>query len=585
MPTAPLLDPAFLPLSRRGSYLAVSHVGPDHVNGQEGPPGVYLRTLHGFSLHGTPRCALRFTPVLGGRDVPEKKTSLTLTPAVFSQRVDSRRHVDFTFAARETLRVRGSGGLSLRLDAAAGSYNYAREAGPGLWELNLVTHKLQLMLRLRRGVATMDSPWGEYGASHLVFHVEPDASGAWEIELHEFVAGWKPVDDPRDFDACARAVDAEFTAWRDALPAVPPALARTRQLAAYVMWSCLVAPCGHLRRETMYMSNNRMPAVWAWDHCFNAIALAGSHPALAWDQWAVIFDFQTPAGSLPDVASDSDFITNFVKPPVHGWALREMRRHLRLSPAQKRHALAVLGRWTRWWLDYRDDDFDGLPQYNHGNDSGWDNATVFAHGTPVEGPDLATFLILQMDECAILADELGRPAAARRWRRDADDLTARLLAHSWRGDRFVAPRSGDHAIAPASDSLIPFMPLLLGARLPAAIRQTLVAGLRRPGRLLTAHGLATESPKSPLYQPDGYWRGPVWAPSTQLLVSALRGVGETTLAAEIARRFCRTCAKSGLAENFDALTGRGLREPAHTWTASGFLTLAATSAARATSGR
>jgi glycogen debranching enzyme len=288
----------------------------------------------------------------------------------------------------------------------------------------------------------------------------------------------------------------------------------------------------------------------------------------------VIFDFQTPAGSIPDIASDADFITNFVKPPVHGWALRELRRHVRLTPAQKRHALAVLEKWTRWWLDYRDDDHDGLPQYNHGNDSGWDNATVFAHGTPIEGPDLAAFLVIQMDECARLASELKRPAAARRWHREADALTARLLTHSWRGDRFVAPRSGDHALAPESQSLIPFMPLLLGKRLPVAIREKLVADLRRPGHLLTPYGLATESPKSPLYNPDGYWRGPIWAPSTLLIACALRDCGETAFAADIARRFARACAKGGLAENFDALTGRGLREPAHTWTASGFLVLA-----------
>ncbi|MBC8010248.1 MAG: hypothetical protein H7067_09135, partial [Burkholderiales bacterium] len=146
--------------------------------------------------------------------------------------------------------------------------------------------------------------------------------------------------------------------------------------------------------------------------------------------------------------------------------------------------------------------------------------------------------------------------------------------HSWRGDRFVAPRSGDHATAPESDSLIPFMPLLLGERLPAEIRQKLIAGLRRPGRLITPYGLATESPRSPLYQSDGYWRGPVWAPSTVLMACALRDCGESALAADIARRFARTCTQSGLAENFDALTGRGLCEPAHTWTASGFLVLA-----------
>lgn len=50
--------------------------------------------------------------------------------------------------------------------------------------------------------------------------------------------------------------------------------------------------------------------------------------------------------------------------------------------------------------------------------------------------------------------------------------------------------------------------------------------------------------------------------------------GEQTLAREIARRFCRLCATSGFAENFDARTGQPLCDRAYTWTASVFLLLA-----------
>ena len=87
--------------------------------------------------------------------------------------------------------------------------------------------------------------------------------------------------------------------------------------------------------------------------------------------------------------------------------------------------------------------------------------------------------------------------------------------------------------------------------------------------------LATESPASPLYKNDGYWRGPIWAPSTLLLYDGLRACGRADLARRVAERFCRMCAKSGFAENYDALTGEGLRDRAYTWTASVFLVLAA----------
>jgi hypothetical protein len=41
------------------------------------------------------------------------------------------------------------------------------------------------------------------------------------------------------------------------------------------------------------------------------------------------------------------------------------------------------------------------------------------------------------------------------------------------------------------------------------------------------------------------------------------------------------CERSGFAENFDALTGNGLRDRAYTWTAAAYLVLAADEAARA----
>jgi len=47
---------------------------------------------------------------------------------------------------------------------------------------------------------------------------------------------------------------------------------------------------------------------------------------------------------------------------------------------------------------------------------------------------------------------------------------------------------------------------MLGERLPPGVRGALVARIRR---FLTEWGLATEQVDSPLYESDGYWRGPI----------------------------------------------------------------------------
>jgi glycogen debranching enzyme len=175
-----------------------------------------------------------------------------------------------------------------------------------------------------------------------------------------------------------------------------------------------------------------------------------------------------------------------------------------------------------------------------------------------------------MDTLAKIASRLGKKQQAIAWTKRADDLLARLLTHSWRGDQFVSTRSASHKVYPTADCLLNYLPLILGQRLPKAMRSILVTGLKR---FVTPHGLATEHPRSPHYLPDGYWRGPIWAPAVMLIVDGLRASRENKLADTIAARFCRTCQRSGFAENFNALTGEGLRDRAYTWTASGFLIL------------
>ena len=99
---------------------------------------------------------------------------------------------------------------------------------------------------------------------------------------------------------------------------------------------------------------------------------------------------------------------------------------------------------------------------------------------------------------------------------------------------------------------------------------------------LTAFGPATELPSSPHYDADGYWRGPIWAPSTVIVEAGLRAAGHHDLADDVSERFRRLCERSGFAENFDALTGAGLRDRAYTWTASAYLLLAGQESERST---
>lgn len=236
--------------------------------------------------------------------------------------------------------------------------------------------------------------------------------------------------------------------------------------------------------------------------------------------------------------------------------------------------------WTDFWVDHRRAPGSELAHYQHGNDCGWDNATTFDRRRLVQSADLAAFLVLQMRELASLAPLVGKPDAAQRWTERADRMLAAMIAQLWDGERFAARAVDDGTLRPTA-SLLDLMPIVLGDILPAPIHTALAGRIREH---LTEHGLATELTGSPHYRADGYWRGPIWAPSTALIENGLRRAGHADLADEVSRRFRALCENSGFAENFDALTGAGQRDRAYTWTASCYLLLAEESERRRVSG-
>jgi len=549
-------DLSEVPFSTFGSYVSVSILTGKHA--LDGVEGLWVRGHHNGS-----HPIFRITTTRNGEPAEAK---MEATPTLVRMACEGGA-VELCFDGPGALRMRGSG-LGVSLEAGRGSVTYATTEA--LMTVNMRAATRRYQIECLAGSLSLHRFRRPNGRRASRIEVAPADSGEWEIAVDEFASTWVPRERP-SFDACAAAVAERFEAFLAAMPPAPEELAEARELAAYVDWSATVEPGGLLRRPAMLMSKNWMCNVWSWDHCFNAMALAAGRTDLAWDQMLLMVDHQDSFGCLPDSVNDVEKHYNFSKPPVHGWTVGEL---LSRAPAPPREVLEAMygsiGRQVEWWLTHRRYEGDELPYYLHGNDSGWDNSTMFDQGVPLIAPDLASFLVISCDELTSLAERLDRGRDACRWREQADRLMKALLDTLWREDRFIALAT--HAKTPVvCESLIPCMPILLGPRLPKSIIDLLVASLRR---FLTEWGLATEHPTSEAYSDNGYWRGPIWAPSTYIAVCGLERCGEHELAREIARRFCRLCATSGFAENFDAVTGSGLCDRAYTWTASVFLLLA-----------
>ncbi|GLY75350.1 amylo-alpha-1,6-glucosidase [Actinoallomurus iriomotensis] len=559
--------PAFsvqeIPFSYHGSWFGVSPVVAPHT---------YADDLHLVSHQTGMHPVLRFVPTVGGARV---EATVEATPSRLSW-VHGRGRVDLAYGRADAIRLRGRG-LGLRVSSAepeltpfSGTYLY-RDPVDGAHVFTSYETGRRYRVTVLTGRPPEAAGVQALGRAERGLHLADDG-GPWEILVEEADGEREPYAPSATFDEVVASVEAEFAVFVDAVAPWRSADTPAAELAAYVLWSATVRPAGFLKRPAVLMSKHWMDKVWSWDHCFNALALANGVPELALDQFRLVFDHQNGAGCLPDSVTHSEVLYNFVKPPIHGWAFRRLRE--RLPHDVDRAVVSLVYRqleaWTNFWLTARVAPGDTLPHYHHGNDSGWDNATTFDPDHVIQTSDLAAFLVLQMRELADLARELGLEADAVAWRRAADRMCDAMLRQLWAGDRFVARAVGSRHTW-MSSSLLDLMAIVLGDALATGPRTALAERIRAH---LTPHGLASELSSSGHYRPDGYWRGPIWAPSTVLIEDGLRRGGFTDLAADVSSRFRALCERSGFAENFDALTGEGLRDRAYTWTASGYLILA-----------
>ena len=551
-----------LPFSCRGSWMVISELSKNW-NGCGNEAGLYLRTVHSSAI----------TPLVA-RILPEwKEYTAEIRRAALLLTTDGGT-IEICFDEPGTLLIRGTAGMRLTLDFLSGTgpydyiYRFSRN-GRAYEMANCFKNNCRYQMSAEQGETELDQEWRESTSVHSRLIVS--GKDGFMLVLREIATEWDGTWKPYCFEESRDRTAADLLSFREKLPSCPVAYAETAEKAGYLLWATIVRKAGFLPRDAMLMSKNWMKSVWSWDHCFNAIALSYNAPELAWDQFMIMFDCQDPTGLLPDSINDVHVVWNYCKPPIHGWALRRMMKHMKLAPEQLAQAYRHLSAWTDWWMSFRDYDGDGLYEYNHGNDSGWDNSTAFSVLPPVATPELQAFLVIQMDVLADLAERLGTAKDAAGWKDRSDALLQRLLDNMFKDGLPVVLRSGSHEAVP-NESLLPYISIVLGEKLPVSVRNRM-AEVLRGGKFRSANGFATESLQSPDYRSDGYWRGPIWAPSTMLLTDGLARCGETELVRDIAGRFADLVTASGFAENFDAVTGEGLRDRAYTWTASAFLVM------------
>jgi putative isomerase len=438
----------------------------------------------------------------------------------------------------------------------------------GMYEYHIYPKELKLMIINLNGEMTASAPWNIIGNDFIDMVLK---NGHFVIESYRTVYNKK---DYLPFCQGKEQVEVLYKEWFDSMKKgyqqaeYLPSLER----ASYITWSSVVHPDGVLKDYAMYMSKLWMYNIWSWDNCFNALNLGENYPELAYAQLKIFMDSQDVSGAYPDFVNDKFISYNCVKPPIFAYVYEQLMERNDYFKDEQR--LRAVFESTKKVMNYFDDyrTFQGrLPHYKHGNDSGWDNASLFHVGMPVEAPDLSSFLIRSYDILSSFAEILGEKEEAAQFKNKADSLLALLLERLYDDDGFYGRVGKDGEKISIRTSLILRLPVIIGYRLDKEIMDTLVSDL--DANYETKHGLATESITSELYKENGYWLGPIWAPVTYLFIHALKNNGYEEAGNRLRDKFLDLTLIGGMAENFDPLTGKGLVDTSFTWTSSVFLLL------------
>lgn len=533
-----LYDLKLLPFSAQGSLSSITTTRD--VPYEQRNDDLYLSLTKSNGGNLTRSGLARISLLHDGKEVPYEYTATFTTLRLES----GFGFVEFCME-KSLLHFRGQG-ITLRFACRMDQHEGGCSREDGSFEAGFALMGKFLFVPLSgRFVYDAAYNWRLFKPDDMTFDFCPQ-DGAFSGVVHSYISNELRLEHYTPFEEVVRANEAALEEWAKKYPKVAPEFEQTARVAVYTIWSHVMEPDGLLKDRVVYMSRNHLVDAFGWQQSYQAMA-AWRDIQTAWQLLHNMFDYQLPAGQLPDWINSMSAMYLCTKPPFQGFAATWILDHADLSSLTREQCQWLyepLGKWTNWWLDYRDSDHDGVPQYNHGDESGWDDASIFAKGVPLESADLCAYLCLQTEVLARLAKRIGLHSQAKMWQEKSNFLFGSMMAF-WDGERFVPMLSTTHEKV-YSDSIAVFHPIIMGKRLPQNVIQSIARTLEKD--YVTDFGIASEKLGSPLSAyTNCFLRGNLVSPVQLMMATGLYEAGEKELAQKIARRFCRKVVRDGFA--------------------------------------
>lgn len=225
------------------------------------------------------------------------------------------------------------------------------------------------------------------------------------------------------------------------------------------------------------------------------------------------------------------------------------------------------------WFSY-DADGNGLPTWNSADAAGTDNQWSRAGklgAFEIEGVDLATYLVRELQAMAIITGHLGETDDQKAFIEHAEKVKKLINKVFWDEKQgLYFDRNEKLNTQVKVKSVTNFLPIFCGAPSKAQVKRMVEEHLTNPNEFWLNYPVASYSKTEPDYYqgsvrlPNGNmecnWRGSTWAPTNYMIFQGLMHYGYVKVARELALRLFKMAVVKNpvLREYYNAETGEGL---------------------------
>jgi hypothetical protein len=319
------------------------------------------------------------------------------------------------------------------------------------------------------------------------------------------------------------------------IPDANKAIYRTYLKSYSILRGNVESPAGPIK--TNWTTPDRSPheCMWLWDSGFHGLGWRYFDKELAQNCIKSVLSIQHENGFIPHMICPY-WQSQITQPPVLSWCTWEIYKSFG-DKEFLRTCYPELKKFIGWIQANRDDNKNGLYEWIHSEETGMDNTPRFDKTSNLDGIDLNSFMVNELEYLALIATEIGNNTDAKTFTDQRIVLADKINSLLWdREDNFYYDKTltGEFIKTKAVSG---FLPLFAGIA-DKTKEEILFKQVMDTTQWLTAFPF----PSLPLNHKEfnsNMWRGPTWINYSYFIYRGLNRYNHPIEAREVAERVIR----------------------------------------------